>query len=90
MDKTFSDLIDLLHKRFDKNMHRHEKVQWKDVVNKLKNNEIVLKALLFMEQTGGEPDLVDEKCSSGKYWYVDCSKETPEGRRSLCYDKKGG
>lgn len=40
-----------------------------------------------MEETGGEPDTIglDE---TGKVLYCDCSKETPKGRRSLCFDEE--
>jgi hypothetical protein len=40
-----------------------------------------------MESTGGEPDVVvlDEK--TGEYLFIDCSPESPKGRRSLCYDR---
>jgi hypothetical protein len=39
-----------------------------------------------MEETGGQPDVVD--LESKEIVFVDCSKESPIGRRSLCYDKK--
>lgn len=40
-----------------------------------------------MEETGGKPDLVDLEIFAGLV-YVDMAKESPKGRRSLCYDKK--
>lgn len=39
-----------------------------------------------MERTGGEPDVVWFDKSTGKFVFVDCAEQTPEGRRSLCYD----
>lgn len=45
-----------------------------------------LNALVAMEQTGGEPDVVHHDPATGDLLFVDCSKETPKGRRSLCYD----
>jgi hypothetical protein len=39
-----------------------------------------------MEATGGEPDVVELDGKSGSITFVDCSKESPAGRRSLCYD----
>ena len=42
-----------------------------------------------MEQTGGEPDLVDFDKKTGEYIFFDCSAESPKERRSLCYDLEG-
>ena len=39
-----------------------------------------------MEQTGGEPDLIQFEQNSDEYYFVDCAEESPIGRRSLCYD----
>jgi hypothetical protein len=41
-----------------------------------------------MEESGGEPDVVAFDKKSGEYLFVDCSAESPAGRRSLCYDRK--
>lgn len=34
-----------------------------------------------MEETGGEADVVGDE-----YVFIDCSAESPKGRRSYCYD----
>jgi len=39
-----------------------------------------------MERTGGEPDVVARDGQTGEYIFYDCSRESPAGRRSLCYD----
>ena len=39
-----------------------------------------------MEQTGGEPDVVGFDKKTGEFIFFDCSPESPEGRRSLCFD----
>ncbi len=41
-----------------------------------------------MERTGGEPDVVRYDKKTGEYIFVDCSAESPSGRRSLCYDRE--
>src|SRR6202451_4611255 len=41
-----------------------------------------------MEQTGGEPDVVDHNTKTGEYTFLDCSGESPKGRRSFCYDRE--
>ena len=39
-----------------------------------------------MERTGGEPDVVGFDKKTGEYIFYDCSAESPNGRRSVCYD----
>lgn len=41
-----------------------------------------------MEESGGEPDVVGFDKASGEYLFIDCSAESPKGRRSLCYDRE--
>ena len=35
------------------------------------------------------PDVVGNDKKSGKYIFYDCSEESPDGRRSICYDREG-
>jgi hypothetical protein len=42
-----------------------------------------------MEATGGEPDVVGYDKKTGEYIFYDCAAETPQGRRSICYDREG-
>ena len=81
MDKK--QLTDKLNSRFNENMHRHPNKLWEDVVSLL--NDDLVTILLKMEDTGGEPDFVE---LNDKLYAVDMVKESPKGRRSLCYDKK--
>src|SRR5690554_5709677 len=76
-------LLAVLEKRFNDNMHRHKDVSWQDVKDKLNNK--VMGILQKMEDTGGKPDVIKYE---GIVYYVDFSKESPEQRRSLCYDEK--
>jgi len=80
------NLLKLLKARFEKNMNRHEGLEWAKVVVKLEANTNKLWSLNEMENTGGEPDLVGHDKESGEYIFYDCSAESPKGRRSLCYD----
>jgi hypothetical protein len=41
-----------------------------------------------MERTGGEPDVVATDKKTGEIIFIDCSAESPKGRRSLCYDRE--
>lgn len=79
-------ILGLLKIRFEENMVRHPDVKWDDVEAKLKDNPQGLWSLHEMERTGGEPDIVDHDIKSGEITFYDCSAESPDGRRSLCYD----
>lgn len=81
-------LLKTLKARFEKNMNRHEGLEWKNVLAKLESNPDKLWSLNEMEATGGEPDVVGQGQESDEYIFFDCSAESPKGRRSLCFDRK--
>ena len=81
-------MTEQLRKRFEENRQRHPDLCWEDVEKLLRDNPEVLEVLKRMEETGGEPDTIGRDPESGKLIYCDCSKETPAGRRSLCYDEE--
>ena len=81
-------LFRVLKARFEKNMNRHKGFEWAKVQAKLETNTEKLWSLSEMEQTGGEPDVVDHNKKTGEYIFYDCSPESPKGRRSLCYDRE--
>ncbi|MDV2683959.1 DUF4256 domain-containing protein [Alkalihalophilus lindianensis] len=81
------ELLNKLKKRFEKNLDRHEKLKWADVQAKLEQNSEKLWSIHAMEETGGEPDVVGYDAEKGEYLFMDCSKESPKGRRSVCYDR---
>jgi len=82
------DLLRALKTRFEKNMNRHQGLDWNKVQTKLKANPEKLWSLSEMERTGGEPDMVGMDKKTGEFIFYDCSAETPEGRRNLCYDRE--
>lgn len=79
-------LLDLLKTRFENNQHRHKNLQWKDIHAKLKSHPTKLWSLYEMERTGGEPDVVGYDTQTKEFLFYDCVAESPQGRRSLCYD----
>jgi len=79
-------LLDKLKTRFEKNTNRHKGLEWLNILNKLEADPQKLWALNEMEETGGEPDVVDFDKKTGTYLFFDCAAESPKGRRSLCYD----
>jgi hypothetical protein len=83
-----SELLKVLKTRFDKNMERHKAIKWDDVQAKLEALPEKLWSLDTMEETGGEPDVTGLDKKTGEYIFIDCSPESPKGRRSVCYDHK--
>ena len=82
-------LLKTLEARFGKNMNRHKELKWADVQAKLEAHPDKLWSLNEMETTGGEPDVVAYDNVTNEYVIFDCSAETPQGRRSICYDQAG-
>lgn len=81
-------LIGVLKDRFEKNMERHDGLEWRAVQARLEAEAKKLTALQEMERTGGEPDVIGQDEKSGEFLFCDCSPESPAGRRSLCYDRE--
>lgn len=82
------NLIAILKDRFENNMNRHKEVDWIHLQNKLLVQTDKLWSLNQMEKTGGAPDVIDFDKATGRYLFCDCSPESPQGRRSLCYDQE--
>lgn len=82
----FADLLEVLKVRFNKNMNRHKDLEWAKIHAKLEANVEKLWSLNEMEITGGEPDVVGYVKQTDEYIFMDCSAESPKGRRSICYD----
>lgn len=80
------ELLNKLRIRFDKNMNRHKGIEWTKMQTKLQANPEKLWSLNEMEITEGEPDVIGQDKKTGEYIFVDCSAESPKGRRSICFD----
>jgi hypothetical protein len=83
------ELLKTLKGRFEKNMKRHEGLEWSDVQARLVRKSGALWSLSEMERTGGEPDVIGRDKGTGEYVFCDCSAESPEGRRNACYNREG-
>jgi hypothetical protein len=86
--KQRDGLLSTLKARFEGNMHRHAGVTWASVQARLGANSSTLWSLHEMEQSGGEPDVVGIDKKTGECIFVDCSAQSPKGRRSVCYDRE--
>ncbi len=87
--KQRAELLGVLKERFEKNMNRHKGLVWAGVLARFETNAEKLCPLAEMECTGGEPDVVGLDKKSGEFVFMDCSPESPTGRRSVCYDREG-
>jgi len=73
-----------LKTRFLQNPDRHPGIAWAQVEALLAQKPEAAAAIAWMEQTGGEPDVIG--LEAGRLLVADCSPETPAGRVGLCYD----
>jgi hypothetical protein len=85
MTQQQTAFLEVLQLRFAQNANRHPGIDWSEVEQKLMASPEKLASVFEMETSGGEPDLI---CFDQQWFYVDCSAESPTGRRSLCYDTK--
>ena len=86
--EQFEELLNVLKARFEDNMNRHKGLEWAEIQVKLEANLEKLQSLSEMERSGGEPDVVGLDEKTGAIIFYDCSAESPEGRRSVCYDRE--
>jgi len=82
-------LLKTLQVRFEENMNRHKALVWPQIQAKLEAHPKKLASIHAMESTGGEPDVVGYDKKTGEYIFYDCAAESPQGRRSICYDGEG-
>ena len=84
--KERDGLLKTLKARFEVHMNRHPNVEWAAIQKRLESGGSMLWTLNEMETSGGEPDVVSLE-RSAEYAFIDCSAQTPKGRRSVCYDR---
>ncbi|WP_312077330.1 DUF4256 domain-containing protein [Chryseobacterium sp.] len=77
------EILNILKARIEKDRFNLKNLDWLKIEKKLVASPEKLWSLYQMEKTGGEPDIIkNEK----ELIFCDCSKESPSGRRSFCYD----
>jgi Protein of unknown function (DUF4256) len=81
--KQREEILRALQARFEKNMNRHEGLDWAKVQAKLEANAEELWSLSEMERTSGEPDVVGHDKKTGEYIFYDCSAESPKAAEVL-------
>ena len=81
-------MLELLKARFLEHKELHQDLEWFEVERRLHEAPTAIAVLQKMEESGGEPDTIGYDDKTGKLIFCDCAKESPSGRRSLCYDEK--
>jgi hypothetical protein len=81
-------LLETLKARFEAHMYRHAGIEWSAVQARVQSNSAKLWSVNKMEESGGEPDVVGIDKTTGEYILIDCSAQSPKGRRSVCYDRQ--
>lgn len=87
-EQEMEELLSVLADRFEKNRHRHLKMEWNVIEERIKKKSDKAVSLYKMEKSGGEPDVIGYDAKKKEYLFVDCSMQSPKGRRSLCYDQE--
>jgi hypothetical protein len=82
------EILETLRTRFEHIQHRHQGIHWADVQSKLEAQPQKLWSLNEMEKTGGEPDVIGYDTQTDEFIFCDCSAESPQGRRNICYDQE--
>ena len=80
------EISDVMKARFEKNMLRHQGLEWVDVQTKLASAPEKLRSLIAMEARGGEQDVIGFDVKWERYIFCDCLPESPKDRGTLCYD----
>ena len=80
-------MLEKLKTRFQENRMLHPELDWAYVEKRLREAPSALETLQRMEESGGEPDTIGFDEETGKLIFCDCARESPSGRRSLCYDE---
>lgn len=86
--KQREGLLKTLKARFEAHMHRHADLEWTAVQARIESKGAKLWSLNEMELSGGEPDVVAHDEATGEFTFMDCSAQSPKGRRSVCYDRE--
>ena len=80
-------MLERLKTRFQENRMLHPELDWAYVEKRLREAPNAFEILQQMEESGGEPDTIGFDEETGKLIFCDCARESPAGRRGLCYDE---
>ena len=81
-------LLATLKSRFLSQSKLHSGIQWTEVASSLRGNTEAFAALKYMEETGGEPDIL--RIEGDDFVFTDTSTESPSGRRNKTHPEAVG
>lgn len=87
--QTKATIIEVLSERIRANRFGISGLNWDKLYTKLQKQSQAITSLQEMEITGGMPNVVHYDAKKDSYTFMDCSPESPAGRRSCCYDQAG-
>src|SRR5690554_5140137 len=87
-DNKYNELLDNIRNRFESYKESFDGLSWEMIEAKIAHDQESLDALLWMEETKGEPSLLEYDLKTNKMVFSDFSTESPMARRSLCYDQQ--
>lgn len=79
MPEQAEALFKILQERFTKNMDRHENLEWQKLRVKLEEHPEKMWSLNAMEETGGEPDVLEYDGETDRYFFLRLLKRKPAG-----------
>ena len=85
-EEESDELLQLIRARFQEDNHHTKETGWDQLEKAILKQGSKLWSLAEMERTGGEPRFFEADKKTGELLFIDCSAESPKGRRSLCYD----
>lgn len=85
--KESNQMISLLESRFNNKNYIRKNIGWPSIEDALIKHKDIVAVLERMEEFGGEPNAVIYNSQNHSIVFMDCAKESPAGRRSLCYDE---
>lgn len=85
--EQYDQLLELLQERLAKAPAAIHQPDWEALGKLLRERPESAWSLWQMEATGGEPALLEFDATEGSYLFIDSSRQSPAGRRSLCYDR---
>ena len=83
-DKDKDKLLNIIEERYIQSLESRKLSTvkgWNEIESRLRRHWSKLWSLSQMETSGGEPRLIS--VDQGKLLFIDCSEETPAGRRNV-------
>lgn len=81
-------LLAKLKIRFEKDRKKFQGPGWEEIEKRLLAKPGILWSVAAMEESGGEPAVLEYDKKKNEFIVYDTAAESPAGRRSYCYDRQ--